>query len=82
MRTFIDINLCCSTGLSIIVDKVDMFHNYRAVIDLRKREREHLPVCSVCNPELLVGQLWPDVRVSEERTHDDSNPDSLFFLRA
>jgi len=58
MKTFIDMTTCCHEGLLIINEKVMAFSDNRKTMDLRKREKEHLERCEVCNPSLLAEYLF------------------------
>jgi hypothetical protein len=63
MRHFIDVNVCCIKGLSIINDKWTAWRaaDHRAIVALRKVESDHLGVCSKCNPDLLVDVFFQKV---------------------
>jgi hypothetical protein len=55
----------CPTGLTIAYQKVASYTNHAKWLELDKQEREHLAECPTCNPELLMGQLWKNVKVIE-----------------
>ena len=66
MKQFIDIRACCQDGLSLVWDKWKAWESsdHRALMKLRKLESDHLSKCTVCNPELLVAQLWENVKIT------------------
>jgi len=70
MRNYIDVNLCCQSGLSILWDKWKAWGcgDNRALLKLRPIEEDHLRVCQKCNPELLADALF--ARVGSIRISD------------
>lgn len=74
MSSYIDINACCHEGLLLKAEIVEAFRDHRLTMDLRKKEREHLTVCSVCNPTLLAEQWFGQpVRITTEAHYVGKN---------
>jgi hypothetical protein len=65
--SYIDLYHSCPVGYDIVYKKAFAFSsNHALYMELCAQEREHLKVCSMCNPDLLLGQLWKNVKVREE----------------
>ena len=73
MRAFIDLSTPCQDGFSIAVERIGMSFqsriNVKKLVELRKKEEEHLAHCTICNPELLASGLFGcDVAIRETVT--------------